>query len=162
MRLTYSLRMSDSAPELLKLSEVRARNGVPVDTLKMLISDRLMPGVERGRSGHVTIRADMVPTYGDVVELVEQQLRRQLEAAAQQVDRVDKEVEAVRNDIALALEDLGADLGHDLMTLKTYSNSPQTSLASALGRLEERSWGIRQYHRALRELVSIIPPEKRE
>lgn len=61
-------------PTLLNLSEVRKINGAGVETLRLLVSDDLLPGVVRSRSGHVKLRADMVPSFTEVSTLLHGQL----------------------------------------------------------------------------------------
>lgn len=145
-----------TGPELLNLSQVRQLNGVSVETLRLLISDRLLPGVVREARGHVRLRADQVPTFADVVELLTHQLLGRLRKAQAQMRRVHVEMEAVDNDIEMAIENPLEDLGHDLTTLRTSTHDPRaSSLASALLRLEMLSWEVRRYQDALRELTGV-------
>lgn len=140
------------APVLLKLSEVHRQTGVDVDTLKMLIQDKLLiRGVERNRTGHVYVRADSLPTHQDIVTLLRKQLERELRTAQNHMRRVEREMEAVRNDLELAVAEPEAPLGHDLMTFRTHSNDPRdSSLASALSGLQLASWAVQQYQGALK------------
>lgn len=149
-----------TGPELLNLSEVTRRNGVSVDTLRLLVENRLLPGVERGPRGHVKVRADQVPTYANVVGLLTRQLEGWLLKAQAQMRRVYVEMEAVNNDLQLALEDPLADLGHDLSSLRVISRDPHAStLTSALTRLEMITWDIRRYQDALRDLTRVLPAQ---
>lgn len=137
---------------LLKLSEVHRQTGVDVDTLKMLIEDKLLVrGVQRARNGHVYVRADCLPTHQTLLALLREQLVRELRTAQKHMLRVEQEMEAVRNDLDLAVEDPEAPLGHDLLTLRTHSNDPRnSSLASALSALEFSSWAIQRYQQAVK------------
>jgi hypothetical protein len=141
----------EAAPVLLKLSEVHRQTGVDVDALKMLIEDKLLVrGVERGRAGHVYLRADCLPTYHSLLGLLRKQLLHELRTAQKHMRRVEQEVEAVRNDLDLAVEDPDAPLGHDLLTLRTRSHDPRdSSLASALSGLEFSAWAVRRYQDAV-------------
>lgn len=143
--------------EPLKLPEVRKLCGIDVETLRMLILDGLLPHVRAG-NGHVYMRPAEVPTYAEVVELLEARVGELLKDALAQLGRVEVEVEAVRNDLELAVEDPRAELGHDLVTLRTRSADPHaSSLTSALSRLESGSWDLRSYHRALRDALRSVP-----
>jgi hypothetical protein len=102
-------------PELLNLSAVTKLNGVSVEALRLLVSDRMLPGIVRGRAGHVKMRAAQVPSFTDVAELLNHQLVARLKKAQAQMRRVETELEAVRNDIEMAIEDPLADLGHDFV-----------------------------------------------
>lgn len=74
--------------------------------------------------------------------------------------RVEVEVEAVRNDVDLAVQDPMAPLGHDLLTLRSYSHDPTaSSLTSALSRLELTTGEVRLYQAALRDLVDPTPTQ---
>jgi DNA-binding transcriptional MerR regulator len=144
-------------PDALKLSEVRKACGIDVETLRMLVQDGLLPHVRAG-NGHVYIRSSQVPSYGDVVELVERRLGELLAHAREQLRRVEVEMEAVRNDLDLAIEDPRAELGHDLLTLRAYSSDPHaSSLTSALAHLGTDSMNVRFYHHALRQALESVP-----
>lgn len=150
------MEASGGGPELMKMSEVRKVTGVDVETLRMLVSDGLLPGVVRGRAGHVYLRADSIPTYQHVLGLVRSQRGRHLEAARRDMLRVQVEMEAVSNDITMALEEPRAPLGHDLSSLNVRSyREDGSTLASALARLERTSWEIRAYHGALLKLMDV-------
>ena len=142
-------------PDLLKLSEVRKMCGIDVETLRILIQDGLLPHV-RQANGHVYMRPSEVPTNTEVVELLERRLVELLRHAQAQLGRVEVEVEAVRNDLELALEDPRAELGHDLLTLRSYSSDPHaSSLTSALARLSADSMELRLYHRSLKDALKV-------
>lgn len=149
----------EGEPVLLKLSDVHRQTGVDVDTLKMLIEDNLLVhGVERGRGGHVYVRADSLPTYDALLTLLREQLVRELRSAQRHMRRVELEMEAVRNDLELALEDPEALLGHDLLTVRVHTHSPRdSSLSSALSGLEFAAWGVRRYQEAVKRATALAP-----
>lgn len=151
--------LGDTEPRLLKLSEVRRDTGVAVESLRLLIEDQvLVRGVERARNGHVYMRADQVPSYGQLVAMLERQLRSHLERARDHMRRVEVEMEAVRNDIELALEDPRAPLGHDLMSFRVHSSDPRSStLASAMSQLQEATWDVRRYRDAIAAADKVGP-----
>lgn len=144
---------------LMKLSEVRSRTGIAVESLRLLIEDHvLVRGVERARSGHVYIRSDQLPSYEQLVEMLQLQLVRHLQRAGDQLKRVEVEIEAVRNDVALALEDPRAPLGHDLLAFQgLFMEQPRSSLTSALKRLQEAAWDIGRYQAALIAAEKVGP-----
>jgi hypothetical protein len=143
--------IEQAGPVLLKLSEAHRHTGVDVDTLRMLIQDKLLVhGVQRARNGHVYLRADTLPTHQTLVQLLREQLERELRTAQKHMRRVEQEMEAVRNDLDLAVEDPEAPLGHDLLSLRTHSNDPRdSSLASALSGLQFATWAVQRYQEAL-------------
>lgn len=144
--------MSDDDVPTLKLSEVSKRSGIDVDTLRHLIDDGLLPGVVRGPGGHAYVREDYVPEWADLVEVLERQMVEHLRRAQAAFARVRAELEAVGNDIELALEHPSDRLGDDLIAFKAYSNrADQTTLLSAMHRLEEAVWRVRTYNDALRK-----------
>jgi hypothetical protein len=147
----------EPTPVLLKLSEVHRQTGVDVDTLKMLIGDGLLvQGVERGRNGSVRMRADYLPTYQALLHLLREQLMHRLRTAQAHMRRVEREMEAVRNDLELAVADPAAPLGHDLLTLRTHSNDPRdTSLASALSGLQFATWAVQRYQEAVKRTEDL-------
>ena len=148
----------EDVPELLRLSEVKNRCGVPVDTLRRLIEDDALPGAERANNGHVYLRAAAVPSHGTCVRLVEDRLRAALNDAMVQMRLIEVELEAVRNDLELAIENPRAPLGHDLLTLKTRSlhQDPRASrLAQAMSELETSSWTVRAWHQDLDTALQI-------
>ncbi|MNW71053.1 hypothetical protein D3C74_506710 [compost metagenome] len=60
------------------------------------------------------------------------------------------------NDIDMAIEDPLAELGDDLMALRTYSGTrDKTTLTSALEKLERASWDVRIYSDTLRSARSV-------
>lgn len=141
----------EDAPATLKLSEVARRCGVDADTLRRLIEDGQLPGVVRGTAGHVYLREDYVPEWADLVEVLERQLGEHLRRAQAAFTRVRAELEAVGNDLQMAVEDPTLPLGDDLTAFRAYSNrSDRTTLLSAMQRLEETVWVVRTYNEALR------------
>lgn len=148
-------------PVLLKLSEVRRATGIAVESLRLLIEDQvLVRGVERARNGHVYLVEHQVPTYEQLVALLDQQLRRHLKRASEHMRRVEIEMEAVRNDLELAAEDPAAPLGHDLTTFRAYSSDPRSStLASAMSQLQEATWNIRRYQEAVAAANRVDPEQ---
>lgn len=149
--------VDDDAPVLLKLSEVHRQTGVDVDTLKMLIEDKLLVrGVECARNGHVYMRADCLPCHPDLLALLREQLDRELRSAQKHMRRVEQELEAVRNDLDLAMEDPEAPLGHDLLTLRSHSRDPRdSSLSSALSGLEFATLAVRRYQTAVKQTAGL-------
>lgn len=136
----------------LKLSEVSKRCGVDVDTLKLLIDDKQLPGVVRGPAGHAYLREDYVPEWSDLVEVLERQLTVHLRRAQAAFARVRTELEAVGNDLAMAMENPHLELGTDITAFRAFSNRPErTTLLTAMVRLEEEVWRVRTYNEALRE-----------
>ena len=151
----YPSTMAGDTPGL-KLSEVSKLCGVEVDTLRVLIRDDQLRGVTRASNGHVYLRPDTVPNYQELVTLLEAQLAHHLRRAQAAHRRVAAEVEAVGNDIELALENPYDQLGDDLTTFRHYSNEHnQTTLVSALGRLETALLDVRIYSDALRRTRTV-------
>lgn len=143
--------MTDEAEiPTLKLSEVSKRCGVPVDVLRKLAGDRALHGVVRTSNGHITMREDSVPSWQQVVDLLEGQLRQRLDTAARAAKRLEVELEAIKNDIAMAIEDPRGPLGDDLATFFPRTQAT-TGFDLALNRLQDSALSIFIYHRALRE-----------
>ena len=145
-------------PGALKLSEVRQRCGIGVDTLRRLIDDGALPGAVRAKNGHVYLTDAAVPTYQRCVDLIEQRLRAELDRSAELLRLVETELEAVRNDVSEAIDNPYAPLGYDLLTLRTRSvhHDPQASkLAKAMGDLEMATWSVRVWHDDLRSAASV-------
>ncbi|OBB06438.1 hypothetical protein A5731_16585 [Mycolicibacterium conceptionense] len=103
-------------PELAKLSEASDQCGIPVDVLKIMAADDLLPQVVRGRGGHVYFPRDSIPTWNECVKLLEEQRDRHLRRAAAMLRRLETELEAVGNDINEAREQPRQTLGIDLMS----------------------------------------------
>jgi len=135
----------------LKLSEVSKLCGIDVDTLRALILDDQLQGVIRSTNGAVYLRPDAVPTYQDLVVILEEQFAHHLRRAQAAHRRVVTEVEAVGNDLEMAVEDPYAELGDDLMAFRSYPDrAERTTLTSAMHRLEMAVWQVRTYSDALR------------
>lgn len=139
----------------LKLSETSRLCGIPVSALRLLIDDNQLPGVERSSRGHTYFRPDAVPTWHAVIGLLEEALRRHLRAAENALSRVEREVEAARNDITMALEDPHLPLGDDLTALN-LGRSERSPLSAALSRLEMAAWRARRYHEELTEARRVV------
>lgn len=141
----------------LRLSEVARLCGIEVSNLRKLVEDDQLPGVVRGRNGHVQIREDAVPAYGELVAMLEAQLARHLGRAKNALDRIRVEIEAVDNDIAAALEHPYEPLGDDLSALRSYARSSDaTTLTSALLRLELAALDVRTYSEAVRRAHRFV------
>ncbi len=147
----------DESVATLKLSEASRRCGVSVHVLRLLAQDRKLPGAVRAATGHVYLREDAVPRWADLVRLIEGELVAHLKTARRASQRVESEIEAVRNDIELAIQDPYADLGDDLVSFRSYSHRhDRTSLTSALSRLEAATMAVRTYHDALSDTSRVI------
>lgn len=146
---------SERTGELLKLSEVSAQSGVSLDVLRRMVSDDLLPHVQRGRAGHIYFPADAVPTWAQCVTLLEEQRDHHLRRALQLVDRLGRELEAVRNDINEAREHPRQTLGVDLLALGDWRQSRplegETTTAAILHQFVFERIAIQNYDRALRE-----------
>jgi hypothetical protein len=71
------------------------------------------------------------------------------------MERVEQEVEAVRNDLDLAVGDPEASLGHDLLTLRVHPrDSRDSSLSSALAGLE---FAVQRYQTAVKQTAGLMP-----
>lgn len=144
--------------EQLKLSEVSKLCGIPARTLKLLIADGLLT-VERTPQGQPLIAGDAVPTWSDCRALLVQQRDRHLAKAAKLLERVEVELEAVRNDIAEAREHPAEPLGVDFTAFSFYAAaSGQTALGAAVGQFEWARIDVQLYHRALGEIVESDRP----
>lgn len=148
--------MGDEVPSL-RLSEVSHRCGIDLETLRALVNDDQLKGVVRSGNGHVYLREDAVPTYQELVGVLEAQLRRHLARAQGAHRRVQAEIEAVGNDLAMAVEDPYAELGDDLTAFWHHASvRDRSTLASALSRLEGAAWDVRTYSEALRKARAVI------
>ena len=147
----YPAKVADDDVPMLKLSDVSKRCGVDVDALRQLIEDGELAGVVRGPNGHPRMREDSVPEWADVVSILERQTRQHLRRAQLAFARVKTELEAVGNDLEMAIEDPYLDLGDDLTAFRAYSTRPdRTTLLSAMERLEVAVFRVRTYSDALR------------
>ncbi|PND54172.1 DNA-binding protein [Mycobacterium sp. ENV421] len=118
-----------SESDLAKVSEAAELCGMPIDVLKMMAADGLLPQVVRGKTGHVYFPRSAIPTWTECVELLREQRDRHLRRAASALRRLDTELEAVRNDITEAREYPHQTLGIDLMS---FGHWPHDRMASTL------------------------------
>ena len=101
----------------LKVSEVSEKTGIPTDVLARMARDDLFPQVVRGKAGHIYFPADQVPTWAECIEILEEERDRHLRRTQALLARLDREIEAVRNDITEARENPNQSLGVDFMSL---------------------------------------------
>lgn len=101
----------------LKLSEASAANGIPTGVLTNMARDGLFPQAIRGRGGHLYFPETAVPTWNECVEILEEERDRRLRRAKELLNRLDREIEAVRNDINEAREHPAESLGVDFLTI---------------------------------------------
>lgn len=118
-----------SESDLAKVSEASELCGMPIDVLKMMAADGLLPQVVRGKAGHVYFPRSTIPTWTECVELLSEQRDRHLRRAASALRRLENELEAVRNDITEAREYPQQTLGIDLMS---FGHWPYDRMASTL------------------------------
>lgn len=163
--MTDNLPASNSSTvRQLKLSEVSAQTGIPVDVLTTMARDDLFGQVIRGRSGHVYFPDDRVPTWGECIAILERQRDRHLQRTEMLLARLDSEIEAVRNDIAEAREHPGQQLGVDFMSLgdRAYGrrDAPDQGQPTVTGILQAFSFarlGVIIYDEALRRAKEAAP-----
>ncbi|UCA22988.1 MULTISPECIES: hypothetical protein [Mycobacterium] len=118
-----------SESDLAKVSEASELCGMPIDVLKMMAADGLLPQVVRGKAGHVYFPRSAIPTWTECVKLLREQRDRHLRRAASALRRLENELEAVRNDITEAREYPQQTLGIDLMS---FGHWPYDRMASTL------------------------------
>ena len=135
--------------DLFKLSDAAKLCGVRVDALRMLIADGLLPAARTSRGDPLL---PTVPTWQQCRDLIEQQRDRCLQRAAELVDRIGIEVQAVGNDIAEARQNPLLPLGVDLTAANSHRSS-ETTLAAALSQLNSVRMQIIDYDRALKEMI---------
>ncbi|MFV8142044.1 MerR family DNA-binding transcriptional regulator [Mycolicibacterium senegalense] len=141
--------------ELFKLSEASKLCGVSVGTLRLLISDELLPAATRTSNGHPLLPADAVPTWQQCRDLIEKQRATALQRAADHIKRIEVEIQAVGNDIAEAQEHPLQPLGVDLLAANSRAaHGSETTLSAALSQLDFARIEISIYDRALKELVN--------
>lgn len=147
---------------LLKLSEVSAQCGIPADLLRQMAGDDLFPQTTRGRNGHIYFPADAVPTWTQCVALLEKQRDRHLRHALKLIERLERELEAVRNDINEAREHPHEPLGVDLLALGDWRHnhpmSGETTTAAILQQFVLTRLSIETYDRALRQARDTTAP----
>jgi hypothetical protein len=160
-------RVSES--DLAKVSEASELCGMPIDVLKMMAADGLLPQVVRGKAGHVYFPRNAIPTWSECVDLLKEQRDRHLRHAASALRRLDTELEAVRNDITEAREYPQQTLGLDLMS---FGHWPYDRMASTLrgqplitGVLEQfttERMAITRYHDAYLDALASQGRQPRE
>ncbi len=139
-------------PTLLKLSEVRDRTGTSIETLRRLIAEDLLPGVERSANGQAYVRAEAVLDHAAVERLLTKGLATWVERAEACLSRVHAEIEAVSNDLHLVADDPRLPLGVDLLgfnALPSRLGADGSTLRGALVQLDEAALSVRIYHQAL-------------
>ena len=149
--------VADEEIATLKRSEVARLCGVNTEVLRRLAEDEVLPGAVRANGGHVYLRADAVPTWQEVRDVLEAQFARHVREAQVALERVRVETEAVANDLAEAQEHPGDLLGDELEGFHAMSTAEgsQTTLRSALAHLEYAVLGVRLYNRALRQVRAV-------
>lgn len=144
-----------SEPRLLKPSEASQRCGLSPTLLKQLAADGVLPQARRGPGGHVYIPEESVPTWAQCVALIEEQRDLHLRRALKLIERLERELEAVRNDIAEAREHPHQPLGVDLLAFgdwhQTHTLGGETTTAAILQQFVLERAGVESYDRALRE-----------
>jgi DNA-binding transcriptional MerR regulator len=138
--------------ENLKLSEASRICGVSASTLKLLLSDQLLPQAVRTQSGHVYLPDDDLPTWEQCRRLVEQRRDHHLQQAAKLIERARVELDAISNDVAEAREHPTEPLGVDLLSSAIWAQSGQTTLATVLRQFDLARMHVEQYHGALVEI----------
>ena len=149
-------------PALLKLSEASALCGIPTQILKLMASDNLFPDIERGRAGHFYFPETALPTWSECIAVLEEERDRHLRRATALLDRIDRELEAVRNDINEAREFPRQPLGVDLLSLGDWINDRhrgQTTVSTILNEFVMQRWRITQYDDALRDALANSPDQ---
>lgn len=142
----------------LKMSEVALRTGVDRETLVLLAEDGVLHGSVRSTSGHLYLYADAVPAYAEILDLIEIRREDALSKVEVEFQRVDRELEAVRADLALAKEDSRLPLGHDLLTFRSAGRGRgDTTLQSALFRAELALHHLQRYQEALEQARLVRP-----
>ncbi|MFP3712652.1 hypothetical protein [Puerhibacterium sp. TATVAM-FAB25] len=139
----------------LKLSEAARACGIETTTLAMLFEENLLGGSVRSERGHTYVREDAVPTYHQVIAALEKGLAQRLQRADRLLARVRTEIEAVGNDIALALENPYEELGEDVSAFDVTRRDNGTTLATAMRRLQDAVWAARRYNEALRRARTV-------
>ncbi|WP_094361750.1 hypothetical protein [Mycobacterium marinum] len=142
------------AEATLKLSEASKQCGIPARTLKLLIADGLFPQAIRTPQGHPLFPADQVPTWQECRDLIEQRRDAALARASRLLDRLQVEMEAIRNDIAEAREHPTQPLGVDFSSASSYTPGPnQTTLSAVLLQFDLARMDVHHYHAALVDVV---------
>ena len=136
--------------------------GCSVDTLRLLIADGKLSQVHRSDRGHAYLPADSVPSQQECRTIIEQRRDHYLHQAQELLDRLNVELEAVRNDIAEAREHPGQELGIDLVAFGSYARRwDNTNLSTVLHELDVARRKIERYHSALLEVLQCDRDEVR-
>ncbi|CPV66712.1 hypothetical protein [Mycobacteroides abscessus] len=159
----------NSPQQRLKLSDAADRCGINADTLKLLAADGLLPQVIRGHAGHIYFPATDVPSWTEVIALLEIQRDRHLRRASDALTRLTTELEAVRNDINEARDHPRQTLGVDLMSFGHWPHDRltstlrgQPSITSLLEHFTTERLSITRYHDAYLDALTShgkTPPE---
>lgn len=145
--------------ENLNLSAAAKLCGISVRTLKLLIADDLIPQAVRTPQGNAQLPDDSVPTWQECRDLIASRRDHHLQRAAKLLDRLQIELDAIRNDVAEAREYPAQPLGVDFLSASSYSNSwGQSTLATVLQQFEIARVEVEMYHRALRDVVESDRP----
>lgn len=154
---------SPSPATKLKLSEVSAAAGIPASVLATMAKDDLFPQVIRGRAGHIYFPSNDVPSWTECIELLEEERDRRLRKTAGLLARLDREIEAVRNDIIEAREHPDQPLGVDFISLgdrfrsRPESIEGQSTVTGVLHAFSFERMGVVIYDDALREAREHTP-----
>jgi hypothetical protein len=135
---------------------------MPLRVLKLMAGDELFPQVERGRAGHFYFPETAVPTWAECLAVLEEERDRQLRRASVLLDRVERELEAVRIDINEAREFPRQPLGIDLLSVGDWVSDRvrgQTTVSTILGEFVIQRWRITQYDEALRDAWAYSPDD---
>lgn len=142
-------------PDLVKMSEVAQRCGIPLDIVKMLAADGLLSQAVRGRGGYFYLPADQIPTWSECVKLLEEQRDRHLRNMSSALRRLDTELEAVRNDLNEAREYPRETLGVDMMSFGHWTGDRvasqmlgQPTVTSILEKFTSERLRLHRYHDA--------------
>ena len=159
--------MSDS--DLAKASEASEFCGMPIDVLKMMAADGLLPQVVRGKAGHVYFPRSAIPTWSECVDLLKEQRDRHLRRAASALRRLETELEAVRNDITEAREYPQQTLGnrpHELWSLALRPHGVDTArptlITGVLEQFTTERMAITRYHDAYLDALASEGRHPRE
>lgn len=144
-------------PELVGLKDAAARCGVPTSVLKHLAEHQQFRGATRGPRGHVMFHREQIPTWHQVVDLIEEALTDELRRAKHAPARVKREIEAVDNDIDMALENPRDRFGEDLDAFSPFQLHAGSTLQAALQRLNSAKMSASLHQRALTDALYYVP-----
>lgn len=143
----------------LKLAEASKLCGINTRILKLLVADGLLPQATRTQQGHPLFPAEQVPTWQECRDLIERRHDELLQRAAKLLDRLQIELDAVRNDIAEAREHPTQPLGVDFLAASSYTTgSSQTTLSAVLLQFDLARMEVQRYHQALWDVVNADRP----